>query len=97
MLGSAVLQGQATEIIDIAHFLPLAFDDWFPAGDEAVAAAATVLLVDDSAFFRDMLTPVLKAAGYRVRTAPSARGGLWPLLRSADRSTWSSPTSRCRA
>jgi two-component system chemotaxis sensor kinase CheA len=30
------------------------------------AAARTLLLVDDSAFFRNMLTPVLKAAGYEV-------------------------------
>src|SRR5947208_5893669 len=29
MLGSAVIKGQATEIIDIAHFLPLAFEGWF--------------------------------------------------------------------
>jgi len=34
------------------------------------------LLVDDSAFFRNMLTPVLKAAGYRVVVATSAREGL---------------------
>jgi two-component system chemotaxis sensor kinase CheA len=35
-----------------------------------------VLLVDDSAFFRNMLSPVLKAAGYRVRVVPSAQEGL---------------------
>ena len=29
VLGSAVIKGQATEIIDIGHFLPLAFEDWF--------------------------------------------------------------------
>src|SRR5206468_2334060 len=34
------------------------------------------LVVDDSAFFRNMLAPVLKAAGYRVRTAPTAQEGL---------------------
>ena len=28
VLGSAVIKGQATEIIDIGHFLPLAFEDW---------------------------------------------------------------------
>jgi two-component system chemotaxis sensor kinase CheA len=31
-----------------------------------------VLLVDDKAFFRDMLTPVLRAAGYKVRVAGTA-------------------------
>ena len=29
VLGSAVIKGQATEIIDVGHFLPLAFEDWF--------------------------------------------------------------------
>jgi diguanylate cyclase (GGDEF)-like protein/PAS domain S-box-containing protein len=38
--------------------------------------AQSVLLVDDSAFFRNMLAPVLKAAGYKVRVAPSAEEGL---------------------
>ena len=28
ILGSAVIKGQATEIIDVSHFLPLAFEDW---------------------------------------------------------------------
>ena len=29
ILGSAVIKGQATEVIDVGHFLPMAFDDWF--------------------------------------------------------------------
>ena len=33
MLGSAVVKGQATEIIDVGHFLPLAFEDWFRRKD----------------------------------------------------------------
>jgi len=35
-----------------------------------------VLLVDDSPFFLNMLTPVLQAAGYLVTTAGSARDAL---------------------
>jgi two-component system chemotaxis sensor kinase CheA len=27
-IGSAVIKGQTTEVIDISHFLPLAFPDW---------------------------------------------------------------------
>ncbi len=38
--------------------------------------AQSLLLVDDSAFFRNMLAPVLKGAGYRVRDAPNAQEGL---------------------
>ncbi|MBV9562338.1 MAG: response regulator, partial [Bradyrhizobium sp.] len=39
-------------------------------------ASQSVLLVDDSAFFRNMLTPVLKAAGYEVTTVPTAHDAL---------------------
>jgi two-component system chemotaxis sensor kinase CheA len=46
-------------------------------------SAQSVLLVDDSAFFRNMLAPVLKAAGYKVRVAPSALEGL-AMLRSGQ-------------
>jgi two-component system chemotaxis sensor kinase CheA len=77
ILGSAVIKGQATEVIDVGHFLPMAFADWFSRKEMRPAAASqSVLLVDDSAFFRNMLAPVLKAAGYRVRVAPNAQEGL---------------------
>jgi two-component system chemotaxis sensor kinase CheA len=77
ILGSAVIKGQATEVIDVGHFLPMAFADWFSRKEMRPAASAqSVLLVDDSAFFRNMLAPVLKAAGYRVRVARNAREGL---------------------
>ncbi|WP_148635935.1 hybrid sensor histidine kinase/response regulator [Bradyrhizobium paxllaeri] len=77
ILGSAVIKGQATEVIDVGHFLPMAFADWFARKEmRASSTAQSVLLVDDSAFFRNMLAPVLKAAGYKVRTAVNAQEGL---------------------
>jgi two-component system chemotaxis sensor kinase CheA len=77
ILGSAVIKGHATEVIDVGHFLPMAFADWFSRKEMHPAASSqSVLLVDDSAFFRNMLAPVLKAAGYRVRVAPNAQEGL---------------------
>ncbi|WP_441279878.1 hybrid sensor histidine kinase/response regulator [Bradyrhizobium sp. 63_E2_N1_3] len=77
ILGSAVIKGQATEVIDVGHFLPMAFADWFTRKEMKPSQhSQSVLLVDDSAFFRNMLAPVLKAAGYRVRTAPTAQEGL---------------------
>jgi two-component system, chemotaxis family, sensor kinase CheA len=75
LIGSAVLRGRATDIINIAHFLPLAYDDW-ARGLKRPEQISTILLVDDSAFFRDMLSPVLKAAGYQVITAASADAAL---------------------
>jgi two-component system chemotaxis sensor kinase CheA len=77
ILGSAVIKGQATEVIDVGHFLPMAFADWFSRKEMRPSATAqSVLLVDDSAFFRNMLAPVLKAAGYKVRLANNAQEGL---------------------
>src|SRR5271168_3402740 len=80
ILGSAVIKGQATEVIDVGHFLPMAFSDWFTRKEMRPSMLAQqVLLVDDSAFFRNMLAPVLKAAGYRVRVVPNAQEGLTAL------------------
>ena len=80
ILGSAVIKGQATEVIDVGHFLPMAFADWFSRKEMRPSVTAqSVLLVDDSAFFRNMLAPVLKAAGYKVRVAPNAQEGLLAL------------------
>ncbi len=77
LIGSAVIKGQATEIIDVAHFLPLAFDDWRDWREHGRAKATRrILLVDDAPFFRNMLAPVLKAAGYDVTSVASAREAL---------------------
>lgn len=77
MIGSAVIKGQATEIIDIAHFLPLAFEDWFRRKEmKSDALTRSLLFVDDSAFFRNMLVPVLKAAGYDVTAVGAPQDAL---------------------
>jgi two-component system chemotaxis sensor kinase CheA len=82
VIGSAVIRGQATEILDVAHFLPLAYEDWFRRKDLRVdLSARSLLFVDDSAFFRNMLSPVLKAAGYDVTAVADAKEAL-ALLKS---------------
>jgi two-component system chemotaxis sensor kinase CheA len=85
VLGSAVIKGQATELIDIGHYLPLAFEDWIHWREQRNAQLARpILLIDDSSFFRNMLTPVLKAAGYSVTALGSAHDAL-TLLRDGRR------------
>ncbi len=77
VLGYAVVKGSATEIIDIGHYLPQAFADWFLRRDTPTARVTRkVLLVDDSAFFRDLLAPLIKAAGYQVVAFASAAQAL---------------------
>ncbi len=77
MIGSAVIKGKATEVVDIGYFIEQAFDDWMErqdAGEEV--RGARLLLVDDSAFFRNMLAPLLSASGYSVTLAESAKQAL---------------------
>jgi two-component system, chemotaxis family, sensor kinase CheA len=77
VLGYAVVKGSATEIVDIGHFLPQAYADWFRRHDARPAPLSRrIMLVDDSAFFRDMLVPLIKAAGYQVVAAASAADAL---------------------
>jgi two-component system chemotaxis sensor kinase CheA len=85
ILGCAVIKGQATEIVDIGHFLPLAFEDWFRRKEMSNdALTRTLLFVDDSAFFRNMLVPVMKAAGYDV-TAVGAADEALALVKKGER------------
>jgi two-component system, chemotaxis family, sensor kinase CheA len=85
VLGFAVIKGATTEIVDVGHFLPQAFEDWFRRPDAStLRQARTVLLVDDSIFFRELLTPLIKAAGYRVVAAASAAEAL-NILKSDNR------------
>ena len=70
IVGSAMIRGRATDIIDLAHYLPIHERGWRHqspapnAGDRS--GGAQILLVEPSRFLRDMLTPVLKASGHRV-------------------------------
>jgi two-component system chemotaxis sensor kinase CheA len=75
-LGSAVIQGRVTDMIDIAHWLTQARTDWFrPARGRAVGTRR-LLLIDDSAFFRSMVVPALSAAGYEVVAVNDAAAAL---------------------
>jgi two-component system chemotaxis sensor kinase CheA len=78
-LGSAVIEGKATNIIDVGHYLSDAFSDWFGNADAAAFGAKDgrrLLLVDDSPFFRNMLTPLLEVAGYQVTVASNGNEAL---------------------
>ena len=72
-IGSAIVAGQATDIIDTGYFLSQAFADWFGSrrADSVGDESKRVLMVDDSAFFRNLLSPQLQAAGFMVTAVDS--------------------------
>jgi two-component system chemotaxis sensor kinase CheA len=75
LIGSAIIAGKATDLIDAGYYLTQAYNDWFGArgdGEFQVEKGKRVLLVDDSPFFRNLLTPLLSVAGYEVTTVESA-------------------------
>ena len=65
LLGSAIIRGRATEILDLAHYLPKANPNWLHLRRDD-GGGPRVLLVEPSEFLREMLAPVLKAAGRQV-------------------------------
>jgi two-component system chemotaxis sensor kinase CheA len=75
MIGTAVINNKATDIIDTGYYLTRAFGDWFGGiSEEAYGdqkGSKRILLVDDSPFFRNLLTPILGVAGFDVTTADS--------------------------
>jgi two-component system chemotaxis sensor kinase CheA len=72
VLGTAVVAGKATDVLDAGFWLRQAFSDWFErtnAQREEKPTKPRLLVVEDSQFFRDLLTPLLTSAGYEVTTA----------------------------
>ena len=70
VLGSAIIQGKATDIINVTEYLSKGHPDWFALNETndpfETDLSKRVLLVDDSPFFRNMLLPLLTVAGYQV-------------------------------
>ncbi|MFO1154534.1 MAG: hybrid sensor histidine kinase/response regulator [Rhodospirillales bacterium] len=88
LIGSAIIDGKATDVIDAAPYLTAAFPDWFDTTvGQSFGETTTVrhvLLVDDSPFFRNLLVPMLEAAGYGVTAVGNATEAL--RLRDSGRS-----------
>ena len=70
MMGSAIVKGKATEVLDVGHYLTQGLVRIGSAKKALPAFPAAygkkVLLVDDSSFFRAIVRPMLSMAGYDV-------------------------------
>ena len=78
LLGSAVIDGHATDVIDTEYWLQQAWQDWFKGAASAGAGGRPrrILMVDDNSFFRQLLVPTLSAAGYQVTAVDSAEAAI---------------------
>jgi two-component system chemotaxis sensor kinase CheA len=65
VLGTAIVRDKATEIIDVAYFVPELH------GERRRIERRRLLLMEPSDFLRAMLAPVLQAAGFHVQTVSS--------------------------
>jgi len=72
LVGTAVIKGRATEVVNVGHYIPMVAEAWSRATTKRKGPTRSVLLVDGSSFFRNVLTPVLATAGYKVHVASSA-------------------------
>lgn len=71
VLGTAVLKGRSTEIIDVSHYLSQAEPGWAAAAVQVDVRAnrKRILLIEAHPFFRNLLAPMVSAAGYDVTVA----------------------------
>ena len=78
LLGTAVIGGQATDVLDTGYWLMQAWEDWFRGAPRKSTSVGQkhILLVDDSDFFRQLMVPTLGAAGFRVTAVSSAAEAL---------------------
>ena len=82
IVGSVVIDGQTTLLVDIFDIIRTLNPEWFAhknEPDEIPAQGAKILIAEDSDFFRDQVKGFMENEGYRVL---EARDGLeaWQLL-----------------
>lgn len=72
VLGTAIINGKATDVIDTQHYVVQANPDWFQKHD--LEERRRVLIIDDSMFFRQLVKTTLEteAENYLIDSCTSA-------------------------
>jgi len=78
LLGTAVIAGHATDVIETGYWVTRAWADWFTKTTDGSAGKRRprLLLIEDNNFFRQMMTPTLSAAGYDITAVDSGARAL---------------------
>jgi two-component system chemotaxis sensor kinase CheA len=79
-LGSIVVLGKSTDVVDVGYLLAQVLDTKMDFNIEGMlggqASHVKLLFVEDSMFFRSLTVPFLTAVGYQVTAVPSAKEAL---------------------
>ena len=70
VMGTAIINGKATDIIDTQHYVTSANPDWFNRQD--TQGTKTILVIDDSLFFRQLAMTSLESEQFKVIAIDSA-------------------------
>ena len=82
IMGSVVIDGQTTLLVDVFDIIATLNPDWFTENQETEktpAAAAKILIAEDSNFFRDQVKGFIEDEGYAVIEAEDGLAA-WNLL-----------------
>ena len=73
VMGSCIISGKATDVLDTSYYLLQSYPDWFGSENQEMDAelGRKILLVDDSKFYQNLISPVLNLAGFDVITVDS--------------------------
>ncbi|UPY37252.1 chemotaxis protein CheW [Sediminicoccus sp. KRV36] len=74
-LGSCVVAGKVTDLLDTSYWLKQGQADWFEP-PVVIGTKPRVLVAEDSDFFRNLIVPAIMAAGYDVTTVNNGRDAL---------------------
>ncbi len=86
VMGSMVIDGKATRLVDLFELARTAHPDWFTgqtASDQGLKIKPRLLLAEDSAFFRNQLNGFLTDEGFEVVACEDGQVA-WDKLQSAD-------------
>ncbi len=70
-LGTAIIQGVATEVVDVFEIVQQADPDWF--SQPSYTQKTEILFVEDAQFFRHLVIPVLESMNFSIRTATNGQ------------------------